>query len=446
MKRFQYLLWVALLAASLLTPVPVTAQVRSKAVRSSTARTRAAKAKANAKAANTKALAAASRADCALQAAIAADEQAAAARRSARAQPSPRPAPARRSPTSAQINAGAGVDGTARSAGAGKGGGAVPLPLIRPDSATSYLPGATLRIELGANSYGPLTYGNKNLILPLTLDFVQRFTTDNGQRPTSGLRLRAVVDPTRHRMNDSVYADYTLLQTGRLEANIDLFIESSPVADFSLNAHGGAGLRFYPLFTQQREWQFYETYEQMLLRLGGGFAYRFRTHDGRRSAWGQLAGNFDYVRHWHDFASRGEGYYRQHIGPELFFSSLQAQLRFTTYIRPRVGIELSTNWYGRPANDTRTKYFDARLGLVFHCGARSFGAVGDPVVKKRRKAEKAERAANKATARIEAIALRAEQAATRASTAAAQADRATEAATKAAQQSTKLPALSLPLK
>lgn len=459
MKRFQYLLWVALVAASMLSPVPATAQAKSKAAKAFTAKAKAVKAEA----AKIKALAAASRADCARQAAIAADAQAAAARRNAGAQPPPRSAPVRRPPASAQVNADASTNagGAARPSGGSKGGGSEPLPVLRPDSATSYLPGATLRIELGANSYGPLTYGNKNLILPFTLDFVQRFTTDNGQQPTSGLRLRAVLDPTRHRMNDSVYAAYTLLQTGRLEADADLFVESSPVADFSLNAHGGAGLRFYPLFTQQREWRFYETYEQVLLRLGGGFAYRLRTHDGRHRAWGQLAGNFDYVRHWHDFASRGETYYRQHVGPQLFFTSLQAQLRFTIYVRPRVGLELNTNWYGRPADGPQTKYFDARLGVVYHFGARSFGPVVDPLLKRQRRMKNA---ADKAATRMDNAARRSEQAAkqsqqsqnkaeaaatrsaTEANRAATEANRATESATKAAQQSANSPSFPPPPK
>ena len=234
--------------------------------------------------------------------------------------------------------------------------------------ATRFQPGLTGQVELGLNSYGPLVIGNKNLILPLSLTFVQRFTTDNGKQPTSGFRLQAVADPTRHRMLDKEYVRYTLQQKGRFAADLDLFVEGSPVADFSVNAHAGAGLRFYPLFADDDndKYHFYETYEQLVLYFGGGFAYRLRRHDSPRTAWGLLEGGLDYRKNWPNFSTRSLDYYRQEIGPNTRFSSLQAQVAFTGYLTNKTGLQLSGNWYGRPAGDPQTKYFDVRLGIIFH--------------------------------------------------------------------------------
>lgn len=288
------------------------------------------------------------------------------------------------------------------------------------DSVTSYQPGFTGRIELGANLLGPLRLNAQNVILPLSVDFVQRFTTQSREHPASGIHLQAIVDPTPHRMTDVGYARYTLMQTGRLGTNAELFLEGSPVDNLSLNVRGGAGLRFYPLFddvdTPVHNWRFYDIYEQLLLHFGGGFAYRLRKHtDGksRGGTWGQLTGSLEYQEHRQDFSTRTEEYYRQNISINTRFTSLQAQLRFTTYVTPKFGIELAGNWYGRPSNDPLTKFYDARLGLVFHCGKQAKGKEDGPESSRVTKKKEAE-----AIGTIEAAAGRTEAAANRAEAAA----------------------------
>jgi hypothetical protein len=288
------------------------------------------------------------------------------------------------------------------------------------DSVISYQPGFTGRIELGANLLGPLRLNAQNVILPLSVDFVQRFTTQSREHPALGIHLQAIMDPTPHRMIDVGYARYTLMQTGRLGTKAELFLEGSPVDNLSLNVRGGAGLRFYPLFddvdTPVHNWRFYDMYEQLLLYFGGGFAYRLRKHtDGksRGGTWGQLTGSLDYQEHRQDFSTRTEEYYRQNISTHTRFASLQAQLRFTTYVTPKFGIELAGNWYGRPSNDPQTKFYDARLGLIFHCGKQAKGQEDSPESSRATKKKQAE-----AISTIEAAAGRTEAAAGKVETAA----------------------------
>ncbi|AII52268.1 hypothetical protein N008_09790 [Hymenobacter sp. APR13] len=233
---------------------------------------------------------------------------------------------------------------------------------------TLFWPGATLAVGVGVNTYGPLRYSNSNLMVPLAVDYIHPITVSTREHPTLGIRLRAATDLTDHRMPDPVYLPYTVQQPGRLALEAGLFLEGSPKPDLSLFVHGSTGLRLYPLLDAGPErWKVYDTFNQRIALLGAGLGYRIWSQGSEKTSqsnYTQLRGSLDYRRHWHDLSNRTERYYQQYVGPSTRLSSLHAHLGLTTWCKGKTGIELASNWYGRPANDPRTKYYDVRVSVL----------------------------------------------------------------------------------
>lgn len=212
-------------------------------------------------------------------------------------------------------------------------------------------PGWALDVAGGANMLGSTDLTSGNLFQKNYITYNHIITEATNDNPAIGLSLVGNFTLYNRRFDELDYVPYFLMQDGSLGFTPSIFIIAEPTEGVELFAAFKAGIQFYPLLeTDILEESNFDVYEQWLLGMGLGVKYH-----------NLISSSVELVRRRHDLSSRSEDYFETNIDEDVSLSNLH--FNFTVLPLRNDSFYFFLDWYGRPSDDPRIKFYNVGIGL-----------------------------------------------------------------------------------